>query len=78
MTTIESIRETVAAVALAPLPEDNDASLFDLGVLDSFALLSLVQRLERTLDVSIPSGEIVPRRFETVARIAALVDSRRP
>jgi acyl carrier protein len=77
LTTTESIREAVAAVALAPLPDDDQASLFDLGIIDSFGLLNLVTRLEKTLGVTIPPGDIVPRRFATIAKIAGLVETRR-
>ena len=77
MTTIDSVREAVVAVALAPLPDDDQAPLFDLGIIDSFALLNLVSRLEKSLGVTIPAGDIVPRRFATIARIAGLVEARK-
>jgi acyl carrier protein len=77
VTTIEAVRQALAGVALAPVPDDERASLFEAGVLDSFSLLNLVSAIERTLGVTLPPADIVPRRMETVARIAALVDARR-
>jgi acyl carrier protein len=76
VTTTESIREVLATVALAPLPADDSASLFEEGVIDSFALLNLVSRLEKSMGVSFAPADIVPRRFDTVAKIAALVTAR--
>lgn len=77
MADLQTIREAVASVALAPLPDDDQVSLFDLGVLDSFALLNLVRRLEQACGVTIPPRDVIPRRFETLARITALVQAHR-
>lgn len=77
MTTVEQVRQILAPIALAPLPADDDASLFDLGVVDSFGLLGLVRALETSFGIRILESEVVPRRLETIARIARLVDARR-
>jgi acyl carrier protein len=46
-----------------------DASLFDSGVLDSFALQDLVTELEHIFNVTIPDDDLTPRKFESVERI---------
>ena len=65
----ETIRKTLEPLARAPLPDDADASLFELGVLDSFGLMDAVARLEEAFGVKVPDADLTPRRFETLAKI---------
>lgn len=67
----ETIRRILQPLARAPLPDDAEASLFDLGVLDSFGLVEAVGRLEEAFGVKVPDADLTPRRFETLSRIAA-------
>jgi len=53
-----------------------DQSLFESGILDSFALPDMVSALEREFSISIPDSDLLPRKFETLARIEAYLDSR--
>ncbi len=71
------ISEIVKQVAKKPLPPDPEESLFDSGVLDSFALPDLVSRLEKEFGISIPDADLAPRKFESLARIEAYLESRR-
>lgn len=64
-----AIRKALEPIAQAPLPDDPDASLFDLGVLDSFGLMDAVARLEEELGVKVPDSDLNPRRFETLGKI---------
>jgi acyl carrier protein len=54
----------------------DDESLFDSGLLDSFALPELVSAVEREFDISIPDSDLNPRKFETLVRMEAYLDSR--
>ena len=74
--TEKTIRTTLEPLARAPLPEDADASLFELGVLDSFGLMDAVARLEEAFGVKVPDADLTPRRFETVAKIERYFASR--
>ena len=65
----ETIRKTLAPLARAPLPDDPEASLFDLGVIDSFGLMDAIASLEKAFGVSVPDADLNPRRFETLAKI---------
>jgi acyl carrier protein len=78
MSTTEQVRSALDAVAKAPVPADDDASLFDAGVIDSFGLMEFVAELERRFGVKVPDEELTPRRFETVAKAAAWFDARKP
>lgn len=72
----ETIRRTLEPLARSPLPDDVEASLFELGVLDSFGLMDAVARLEEAFGVAVPDSELTPRRFETISRIEAYFASR--
>lgn len=77
MDSIETIREALAPLALAPVPEDENASLFDLGVIDSFGLMDVIVELEGRFGVKVPDSELVPKLFETIAKMAAYFDARK-
>jgi acyl carrier protein len=53
-----------------------DESLFDSGALDSFTLPDLVSGLEQEFGVAIPDSDLIPERFDTVAKIEAYLDKR--
>ena len=53
-----------------------DESLFDSGVLDSFALADLVTAIEKEFHISIPDSDLSPRKFESIQRIERYLDSR--
>ena len=54
-----------------------DESLFDSGLLDSFALPDLVSAIEQEFHISIPDSDLNPKKFESIARIERYLDSRR-
>ena len=64
--------------AVADLSDDPgpDESLFDSGTLDSFTLPDLVSGLEQEFGVKIPDSDLVPERFDTMAKIEAYLDKR--
>ena len=53
-----------------------DESLFDSGMLDSFALADVVAALEKEFSVKIPDADLNPRKFDTLARIDDYLTSR--
>ena len=65
----ELIRRVLTPLALSPLPDDESASLFDVGVIDSFGLMDAVAQLEEAFGKKVPDADLVPRRFETLAKI---------
>ncbi len=65
----DTIRTTLAPLAKAPLPEDEGASLFELGVIDSFGLMDAISQLEEAFGVRVPDSDLNPRKFETLAKI---------
>ncbi len=54
-----------------------DTPLISGGIVDSFSMVSLKRFLERTYTIRIPDAEATPAAFDTVERIAALVEKFR-
>lgn len=76
MTTQERVLAVVKTIVQKPVPADPDESLFESGVLDSFALPDMVGALEQEFGIKVPDSDLNPRKFDSVARIAGYVDAR--
>jgi acyl carrier protein len=72
-TRIVNIVRSFAAEPINPAPDD---SLFESGLLDSFSLADLVSALEKEFSIRIPDADLQPRKFDSVERIEAYVESR--
>jgi len=70
------ITEIVENLSGKPLPIGPDESLFESGVLDSFALTDMVGVLEREFSIRIPDSDLTPRKFDSIARIQAYLETR--
>lgn len=69
------IRSIIQQVAKKPVGLEPDESLFDSGLLDSFALPDVVSALEKEFSVSIPDSDLNPRKFDSIERIEAYLES---
>ncbi|MGC9947229.1 MAG: acyl carrier protein [Bryobacteraceae bacterium] len=76
MTKQAKITEIVEKLSGKPLSIGPDESLFESGVLDSFALTDMVGVLEREFSIRIPDSDLTPRKFDSIARIEAYIESR--
>ena len=74
MTTQERILAVVRKVAQKPLPQDPEESLFESGVLDSFALPDMVSELEKEFAIKVPDADLHPRKFDSLARITSYIE----
>jgi acyl carrier protein len=70
------VTAVVQSVAEKKITVDEDESLFDSGLLDSFALPELVSALEKEFGIKIPDSDLNPRKFETLARIGEYIESK--
>ncbi len=70
------IAEIIRGVSKKDVRPDPEESLFDSGLLDSFALPDMVTALERQFGLKIPDSDLNPRKFDSIARIEAYLDSR--
>jgi acyl carrier protein len=75
MTTQERIAAVVGRIAQKPLPADPEESLFESGVLDSFALPDMVSELEKEFSMKVPDADLNPRKFDSLARITSYVEA---
>jgi acyl carrier protein len=76
METQTKIIELVKQVAGKPIDPTPEASLFESGALDSFTLTDLVSALEKEFSLKIPDSDLSPRKFDSVKRIQAYLQSR--
>jgi acyl carrier protein len=72
------LRKLVEALAQKPVASDEEESLFESGVLDSFALPDLVSAIEQEFSVKIPDSDLNPRKFDSIARMESYLESRLP
>jgi acyl carrier protein len=77
MNTREQITEIVRKISKKDLHPAHDESLFDSGIIDSFALADLVSALEKEFSVSVPDSDLNPRKFDTIERIESYLESLR-
>jgi acyl carrier protein len=70
----ERVLSVLNKVTAQPVPADEDESLFESGILDSFALPDLVSALEEEFSIKVPDRDLNPRKFDSVARIEAYLE----
>ena len=71
------MRERVLDILLDVVPDvdfENEVNLISDSIVDSFAVVAMVNELNDILDIDIPSREILPQNFETLDAIVALVE----
>jgi acyl carrier protein len=67
------LREVVQKVAEKPIPQDSEESLFESGVLDSFALTDVIAAIEEEFAIKVPDKDLTPRKFDSIARMEAYI-----
>jgi acyl carrier protein len=70
------VTAVIQSVTDKKLNGDEEESLFESGLLDSFALPDLVSGLEKEFGIKIPDSDLNPRKFESVSRISEYIESR--
>jgi len=68
------ILDVIRKVSGKELSPAADESLFDSGLLDSFALPDMVGELENVFGVKIPDADLTPRKFDTIERIEEYIE----
>jgi acyl carrier protein len=71
------IIQIIRKVSGKDITPEVEESLFESGLLDSFALPDMVSAIEREFSISIPDSDLSPRKFDSVARIEAYLESRK-
>ncbi|MCA9605084.1 MAG: acyl carrier protein [Myxococcales bacterium] len=79
MTTVERVRAFIVDnfyVEDGQVPPD-EASLLELGVVDSTGVLEVIAFLQDELGVKVEDREILPENLDSIANIAAFVARKR-
>ena len=66
----------IRRISRQPVQVSPDESLFDSGLLDSFALPDMVSALEDEFGIKVPDSDLTPRKFESIASIGRYIESR--
>jgi acyl carrier protein len=72
----ERLLRVLRTVTTQPLPSDDQESLFESGLLDSFALPDLVSALEKEFSIKVPDRDLNPRKFDSIDRIDTYLQDR--
>ena len=72
----ERLLRVLKTVTTQQLPADDDESLFESGLLDSFALPDLVSALEQEFSIKVPDRDLNPRKFDSIASIDKYLQDR--
>lgn len=48
--------------------------LIETGIIDSFGIMSLITFVEETFKIKISSNDLLPENFESIQKIACLID----
>lgn len=67
----DRLLKVLKKVTAEPLNIGDEDSLFESGLLDSFALPDLVSGLEEEFSFKVPDADLNPRKFDSIARIEA-------
>jgi acyl carrier protein len=70
------IVELIRQVTKQELNPAADESLFDSGLLDSFALPDLIGAMEKEFSITIPDADLNPRKFDTIELIEQYLDAK--
>ena len=69
------ITDIIRRVTGNPVDVDADESLFDAGILDSFALTDVIAAVEKEFSIKVPDSDLNPRKFSSISRIAGYVET---
>lgn len=72
---LDFLVENAQSNGAAP-PQDGD-DLFNMGALDSFALVDFVALLEEQCGIKVPDADVNPANFQTILAIETYVDTHR-
>ncbi len=69
------ILEIIRQVSRKNVDPQPDESLFDSGLLDSFALPDMLSALETAFSIKIPDSDLNPRKFDSVEQIETYLEN---
>ena len=80
MSTQEKVRQFVTRnfYVADPSTLKDEQSLLDAGIIDSTGVLEIVQFLESDFGIKVEDTEIIPENVDSIVRIAAFIDRKKP
>ena len=69
------VTDIIRRVTGNPVEIDAEESLFDSGVLDSFALTDVISEIEKVFQIKVPDSDLNPRKFNSISKIAVYVEA---
>ncbi len=72
----DRLLKVLQKVTNQPVNIGDEDSLFESGLLDSFALPDLVSGLEEEFSLKVPDSDLNPRKFDSIARIESYLSER--
>lgn len=73
---LENFLLTEIAVGLGKKSLDLDEDLLEQGIIDSLGLMKLIAYMEEIFSIKILDEDIVPENFQTINRMAKLVEQQ--
>lgn len=81
---MQQIERSIRAFIAETFPSEHDIdvlpaqqSLFDSGVIDSIAVLTIVVWLEETFDIIVDDDDVVPENIDGIANLTAYIARKR-
>jgi acyl carrier protein len=72
------VTEIIRRVTGNPVEIDAEESLFDSGILDSFALTDVIAEVEKEFSIKVPDSDLTPRKFASISKIVSYIEERQP
>ena len=69
----DRLMKVLQSVTQKPVNVGEEESLFESGLLDSFALPDLVGAIEEEFSIKVPDADLNPRKFDSIARIETYI-----
>jgi acyl carrier protein len=55
---------------------DDDASFLELGIIDSFGFMELLQWVQQDFSISVADDELVPDNFDSVRKLSMFIGEK--
>jgi acyl carrier protein len=56
---------------------DNDDSLLELGIIDSFKMLELIEYIQKEFGIEIDEDDMLPENFDSINAIVEFIGSKK-
>jgi acyl carrier protein len=68
---VEMVKELSEGISF-----EDDSDLFVKGIIDSFAVVSMVAEIENEFNIELEAEDIIPENFQTINAITKLIEKK--